>query len=95
MERQKVTHRVAEDCGTPFSLLLVRLNAVLSGRCDPSRTPFSNLEWIQSELLINTVNGITVLGMMGRSGLHPDAPPTEVSQPCKVKIPQREKYRRN
>ncbi len=146
MERQKVTNRFAEDCWTPFSLLLVRtnrighaltllpmenicsfmrdssvklrsglypmpiepinrpakgwwfllvrLNAILSGECDPSSTPFSSLEWVANEALINTVSGITVLGYVGRSGVKPDASPSEVSQPWKVKIPQREKYQR-
>ncbi len=41
--------------------------------------------------LYRTANGIAVLGYVGRSGCNPDASPSEVSKPCQVKIPQREK----
>ncbi len=75
-------------------LLLVQLNAILGGECDPSKAPFSSLEWVANEALINTVSGITVLEIVGRSGFEPDASPSEASQPWKVKTPQREKYRR-
>jgi len=51
------------------------------------------LSW--DEALNNTVNGMTVLGYVGRSGWHPDATPSEVSKPWKVKTPQREKYGEN
>lgn len=39
--------------------------------------------------LSNTVNGIAVEQIEGRSGAHPDTSPSEVPQPWKVKIPQR------
>ena len=92
MDTQIVTDRSAEDCRTPFSLLLVRLKAFLSVSYDPLRTRLSNLGWLTNGLLISTVNGITVFGYVGRrSGFEPDTSPGEVSRPCEVKTSQEEK----
>jgi hypothetical protein len=42
--------------------------------------------------MLNTVNGMTVSGMLGRSGWNPDTSPSEVSRHWQAKIPQGEKY---
>jgi hypothetical protein len=42
--------------------------------------------------MLNTVDGITVVSKLGRSGSHPDTSPSEVSRQWQAKIPQGEKY---
>lgn len=61
-------------------------NDATTGFLLPPHEPFS---WVQT--LNNTVSGITVLGYVGRSGVEPDASPSEVSRPWQAKIPQAEK----
>lgn len=87
--KKKSTNEISDECQTLFSSIGVELKTVIRARRNPSRIPFSNLEWMMGEYLINTVNGIAVMQIAGRSGDHPDTSPSEVPQPWKVKIPQR------
>jgi hypothetical protein len=84
-EGQKSNSAVAEVCGKQFSSIQRMLLTFFCMNQDrPSYLVFA-------ERLSNTVYGIAVSRHVGRSGYQPDQSPVEVSEPCPVEIPQREK----
>jgi hypothetical protein len=75
-------------------------NATVKHECFcPYTIDSFSLSWLCSrsvlfrdEGLNNTVSGIAVGQIAGRSGVHPDISPSEVSRQWQAKIPQGEKY---